>query len=128
MCQIEGHLSRISELAVAFYLKGGEVEEWFWCLVGILLLNVRDDEGLALDEREGLLALFLARVLAGGSGKLGVTIDSCEHPIGFWLEVVYLPLPVHDECERRCLHASDTQGLAWLSVLDAIESCGVDAE
>ena len=155
--EVECHLGGVSELLVALYLQGGEVEEVGWQLLAVFLGHAVDGEGFSLDGLEGFLSLLYGGVavawyaavgcwllvvgcwlLAVGfllfvgfvddGGEGGVAVDGGEYPVGFWLEVVDLVLSVDDESERGCLYASDGEDLSVLSVFEGVEACGVHAE
>ena len=57
--EVEGQLSRETELAVAVYLQGGEVVKLWRLFLTFLLLNLGDGEGFALNGGKGLLTFFL---------------------------------------------------------------------
>ena len=126
--EVQRHLGREAELAVAVHLQRREVVEWRRCLAALLLLHLGHFKGPSLDELEGLLALLLRGELPLRGGEGGVAVDGGQHPVGLWLEVVNLLLSVHDEGEGGGLHAADAEHLAVLSVLDGVEARGVDAQ
>ena len=77
----------------------------------ILLRHVCDGKRFPLDGGEGLFAFFLGLVLSFRCRELCVTIDGCQHPVGFRLEIVYLLLPLYDEGKCRGLDPSYGQNL-----------------
>ena len=125
--EVQRHLRRIAELAVAIHLQRGEVIERRWCLLAILFLYVSDGERLVLDEAECLFAFLFAGELTFRGSEDSIAIDRGQHPIGFGLEIVYLLLAVHNQCQRGSLYAPNAEHLSVLSIFDGIEACGIDA-
>ena len=126
--EFERHVGRVGKLPVALHLQRREVVEMGRCLGAPLLLHVGHGKRFAGNGGEGLLALLLARELARSGRKRRVAVDGGQHPVGFRLEVVYLLLPVHDECQRGGLHPPDGQHLPVLPVFQRVEPCGVHAQ
>ena len=126
--EVQRHLGRVAELAVAVYLQRGQVVELGRLLLAFLLFHLGDGKWLALDGAEGFLAFLLRGELALSSRKCGVAIDGSQHPVGLGLEIVYLFLTVDDECQGRGLHTTDGQHLAVLPVLQRIETRAVHAQ
>ena len=126
--EVERHLGRIAEFLVAIHLERSEVIKLRWQFLACLLLYAGDLEGFAFNEREGCFAFFLVLEFALSGGEGGVAVDGRKHPIGFGLEIVYLLLAVHNECQSWCLYTSDGEYLAILAVLQSIETRGVHAE
>ena len=125
--QVERHLSRIAELAVAVHLQRGEVVELWRLFLALFLLHLCHCEGFALDGGESFLAFLLRGELALGGCKDGIAIHCCQHPIGFRLEVLDLFLTVYDKGKGRRLYASYREHLTVLPVFQRVESCGVHA-
>ena len=126
--QVERHLGRITELAVAIDLQRGEVVELWWLFLALFLLHLRHRKRLALDGGKGLLALFLRGEFPRCRGEGGITIHRCQYPVGFGLEVLDLFLTVHDEGEGRGLHTTYREHLTVLAVLQRVQSRGVHAQ
>ena len=125
--EVQRHLCRIAELPVAVHLQRGEVIELGGLFLTLFLLHLRYFERLTFDGGKSSLTLFLRREFPLGCRKGGVAIDGGQYPIRFWLEVVYLLLPVHNKGEGRGLYASDAEHLTVLTVLQGIEPGGVHA-
>ena len=70
--------------------------------------------------------LFLALSDDGGEG--GVAIEGLQFPILLGDEVLDFQLAVHNQRQRRCLHAADGEHLAVLPVLHGVEAGGVHAQ
>ena len=96
--EVQCHLGRKAEFAVAVHLQTRQVVELRRLLLAFFLLHLGDGEGLALDGLEGLFPFLLAGELSFSGGKCRIAVDRGQHPVGFGLEVVYLLLAVDDEC------------------------------
>ena len=71
----------------------------------MLLLHAGDGERLAGDGGESLFALRLGGEFPLCCRERSVAVYGSENPVRFRLEVVYLLLAVHYECECGRLHS-----------------------
>ena len=139
--ELQRKVGPIAELAVAFHLERGEVEEPWWGFCAVFLLYVSDGEWVSFYGAEcglGLLAvgisafhrrlLCICITLAAVSfsfvspfclrvfichlcGEGHIAVDGGEHPKGFGLEVIDFVVTFDDERQCGSLYTSDTQGL-----------------
>ena len=114
--EVERHLCREAELAVAVHLQRSEVIELRRLFFAFLLLDLRDSKRLTLNGLEGLFALFLRRKLALRGRKRRIAIDGCEHPIGLGFEILNLLLAIDDERQRGRLYTTNGEHLTVLTI------------
>ena len=126
--EVERQFGREAELLVAVHLQRRQVVELRRSLCALLLLDACHRKRVPLNQLERLLALFLRVEAPLRGSERRVAIDGGQHPVGLGLEVVNLLLAVHDEGQRRRLHATYRQHLAVLPVLQRVETRGVHAQ
>ena len=125
---VERGFCRKTEFLVAFHLQRGKVVELRRGFRAFFLLDACHRKWFALNQLEGLFALFFRGEFSFRSRENGVAIRCRQHPIGLGLEILDFLLAVHDERERGRLHATYAQHLPVLAVFQRVEARGVHAE
>ena len=115
MYELQRGVGTETEPLVAFHLQAGEVEKSWRGLGTLFLLYFRNGERRVADGRQCRLALFLggesAVALLHDGGEDGVAVDGGQHPVGLWLELFNLLLPLDNERQRGSLYTTDAEYL-----------------